>query len=138
MWTSSRLNNMRALTLSDVLGVVLFSRCLFHLQAAARRELKSWCLSLLGDKDIHVPAQTRYQELLLEPPAAEPNPLSADSNASLSTNNTRSRCAEQMRSRTYFEMKEDSSGTSESAGLGRGQETSVTIVLVQHFNILIT
>ncbi|XP_037550717.1 ankyrin repeat domain-containing protein 6 [Nematolebias whitei] len=77
-------------------------------QAAARHELKSWCLSLLEDKDIHVPAQIRYHKLLLET-SAEPDVLSPDSSASLSTNNLRSRCVEQMRSRTYFEMKEDRS-----------------------------
>ncbi|XP_037833881.1 ankyrin repeat domain-containing protein 6 [Kryptolebias marmoratus] len=84
-------------------------------QVAARHELKSWCLSLLEDKDLYVPAQTRYHKPLLEPSAAEPDPLSADSSASISTNNLRSRCAEslrdaeQMRSRKYFELKEDRS-----------------------------
>ncbi|XP_032403808.1 ankyrin repeat domain-containing protein 6 isoform X3 [Xiphophorus hellerii] len=88
-------------------------------QDALRYELKSWCLSLLEDLDISVPAETIYQNLLLSPSAAEtdlesvPLLFSGDSSPSVSTSTLRPRGSESLRlaeptgGRTYFEMKVD-------------------------------
>uniref|UniRef100_A0A3B5QA95 Ankyrin repeat domain-containing protein 6-like n=1 Tax=Xiphophorus maculatus TaxID=8083 RepID=A0A3B5QA95_XIPMA len=88
-------------------------------QDALRYELKSWCLSLLEDLDISVPAETVYQNLLLSPSAAEtdlesvPLLFSGDSSPSVSASTLRPRGSESLRlaeptgARTYFEMKVD-------------------------------
>ncbi|XP_054909113.1 ankyrin repeat domain-containing protein 6 isoform X2 [Poeciliopsis prolifica] len=88
-------------------------------QDALRYELKSWCLSLLEDLDISVPAETVYQNLLLSPSAAEtdlesvPLLFSGDSSPCVSAStltpggSERLRLAEPTGSRTYFEMKVD-------------------------------
>ncbi|XP_008398336.1 ankyrin repeat domain-containing protein 6 isoform X1 [Poecilia reticulata] len=88
-------------------------------QDALRYELKSWCLSLLEDLDISVPAETVYQNLLLSPSAAEtdlesvPLLFSGDSSPSVSASTLRPRGSETLRlseptgGRTYFEMKVD-------------------------------
>uniref|UniRef100_A0A087XUB0 Ankyrin repeat domain 6a n=1 Tax=Poecilia formosa TaxID=48698 RepID=A0A087XUB0_POEFO len=67
-------------------------------QDALRYELKGWCLSLLEDLDISVPAETIYQNLLLSPSAAaetdlESVPLlfSGDSSPSVSASTLRPR-----------------------------------------------
>lgn len=91
-------------------------------QAALRHELKTWCLSLLEDMNISVPAETQYQNLLLSPSAAginlESMPLlfSGDRSPPVSTNTLRPKCCDSLRlaektgSRTYFEMKVDRCG----------------------------
>ncbi|PWA16615.1 hypothetical protein CCH79_00004449 [Gambusia affinis] len=88
-------------------------------QDSLRYELKSWCLSLLEDLDISVPAETVYQNLLLSPSAAEtdlesvPLLFSGDSSPSVSASTLRPRGSESLRlaeptgGRTYFEMKVD-------------------------------
>ncbi|XP_014848937.1 PREDICTED: ankyrin repeat domain-containing protein 6-like isoform X2 [Poecilia mexicana] len=89
-------------------------------QDALRYELKGWCLSLLEDLDISVPAETVYQNLLVSPSAAaetdlESVPLlfSGDSSPSVSASTLRPRGSESLRlaeptgGRTYFEMKVD-------------------------------
>ncbi|XP_014894835.1 ankyrin repeat domain-containing protein 6-like isoform X2 [Poecilia latipinna] len=89
-------------------------------QDALRYELKGWCLSLLEDLDISVPAETIYQNLLLSPSAAaetdlESVPLlfSGDSSPSVSASTLRPRGSKSLRlaeptgGRTYFEMKVD-------------------------------
>ncbi|XP_036006967.1 ankyrin repeat domain-containing protein 6 [Fundulus heteroclitus] len=88
-------------------------------QAALRHELKAWCLSLLEEGNMPVPAETQHHKLLPSPSAAQTDPesvpllLSGESRPSFPTNTLRPRCsksldsAEQAMSRTYFEMKVD-------------------------------
>ncbi|XP_044231264.1 ankyrin repeat domain-containing protein 6 [Thunnus albacares] len=100
-------------------------------QAVVSHEMKKWCMSQLKDMDVHIPAKAQYYKLLSSPSVEQSvadadleslpllSVISGDSSTSLATyvNIVPSRSThslggteqEQMRSRTYFEMKVDRS-----------------------------
>eukprot|EP00064_Thunnus_orientalis_P021287 superscaffoldBa00006367_g21447 len=100
-------------------------------QAVVSHEMKKWCMSQLKDMDVHIPAKAQYYKLLSSPSVEQSvadadleslpllSVISGDSSTSLATyvNIVPSRSThslggteqEQIRSRTYFEMKVDRS-----------------------------
>ncbi|XP_028251874.1 ankyrin repeat domain-containing protein 6 [Parambassis ranga] len=100
-------------------------------QAALRHELKRWCTSQLKDMDVHMPAEPQYYKLQPSPSVEQSvaeadleslpllSVLSGDSSTSLATyvnilpfkpnNSAENSQLEQIGSRTYFEMKMNTS-----------------------------